>query len=108
MLEHQEGAEQEPGQDVVVPGHGCDTEQQNPREEAIVLEVNVIHHEEASVAKQQDHHGVLVTESLTKCLTMIIILIHFSRLGRVMAVVTSAHCLTPRANTKSVTITVSL
>ena len=73
MFEHQETAEQYPGQDVVVSGQGCDTEQQDPGQEAVVLEVNVIHHEEAGVAQEQDHHGVLVTVSLTKCLTTTII-----------------------------------
>ena len=53
MFEHEKGTKQNASQDIVVIGHGGDAEQEDSREEAIVLEVNVINHEESSIAQQQ-------------------------------------------------------
>ena len=52
MFEHEESAEQEGSQESVVAGNGGDAEQQDSRQEAVILEVNVIHHEETSIAQQ--------------------------------------------------------
>ena len=45
MLEHEEGREEDTGDDEAAAGQTRDAEQQEAGEEAVVLEVDVVHNE---------------------------------------------------------------